>query len=147
MEIKKLFSFLVIFVVLIGFTAASLGVIDTRTNLESVAAAKELNSRNSVSFSEPLSQNEENFFDKILRFLRREVVCEVTVEQQAMLEASYDTELQTFDVDGETHTVLIINNNPINRNIIEQTLGEELGECIVVHGNHRAALLTSMFVS
>ena len=147
MKIKRIFAFLVIFLILAGFSAVSLGLVDSRNDFIASVSAKELDVPNSVSFLEPPQSEADNFMDKILRFLRREVVCEVTEEQQLLLENAYETETKTFDVDGSEYSVLIIKEKQVNKNIIEQVLGTELGKCQVVQGLHKAALLTSFFVS
>ena len=53
MKIKRIFAFLVIFLILAGFSAVSLGLVDSRNDFIASVSAKELDVPNSVSFLEP----------------------------------------------------------------------------------------------
>ena len=144
MKIKKLIQFGFLFLVLAGFSLVSIGAIQSEKGLIiAVSAAKGGNPNT------PVIQTQDDLFeDKVLRFLKQEKVCSLTDEQISIVKDTYSVETKTYTVNGEDLDVYHVSGNPLNKNILERTLGTTLDtQCQVVHGNKVIAVLSPIFVS
>ncbi len=141
MKPKKASSFVVLFFLLTAFSAVSLGYIDRdRALVQAVSALQEDEDDDDDTFVQ--------FDEKVFSFLEEEKVCALSKDQAVILSQAYPFDNKLFLVNGEEIKVLYSFGNPINKNIIEKTIGEDLDKkCQVVHGNKVAALITPLFVS
>ena len=133
----KLLRYGLLFAIMLGFTAFSLGIYTTA--FPSVHAASDKHQL--VSVTEPV------FNAKFLGFLAREKVCTLSTESVNTISAAYPTTTKTMSVGGEDRTVVSVNGTPLNKHVLEDLTGETLGDCQVVHGNHMIAFLTPTIVS
>ena len=144
MQIKRLVQFGLLFLLLAGFSLASLGIIQTNQQMINTVSALESKGKGNVF----VQVQDEAFDSKVLRFLKEDKVCALTESQKSIISASYPVEEKVFTVNGNNVPVLYVKANPLNKNIIEGKLGQSLdSSCQVVHGNKVIALLSPIFVS
>jgi hypothetical protein len=145
MKPKKTISFMVLFLLLTAFSAVSLGFVDQdRAIVTAVSALEDDDDDDSDTYV----LTDDEFDAKVFKFLEEQKVCALTDGQAVTLGEAYPFENKLFIVEGEEIMVLYSFGNPINKNIIEKTLGEDLDKkCHVVHGNKVAAMVTPLFVS
>ncbi len=144
MRKAKVLQFLILFGSLSLFSVVSLG--SSGGNLP--LAISSLQDNTEISQDTFYLVVEDNFDLKVLDFLAKEKVCMLTSGQAEILAGKYTIENKEFEVNDELVKVLYVNGNPINRNIIEEDIGESFGDrCQVVHGNQLVALLSPIFVS
>jgi hypothetical protein len=143
-KMKKLMRYALLFSVLLVFSSVALGLIEANDILPEVSALKEENS-DATNF---ITVESSLFDSKVLRFLKAETVCALTEDQALVLSDTYPFENHVFEVDDESVNVLYLQGNPLNKEIVEGVIGEELDEeCVVVHGNKMIALISPIFVS
>lgn len=139
-----LLKFGVLFVILLSFSAMSLGYMDNRQLVKTVEAIRSENpgSTNFVTIDEPV------FSAKIFQFLKTKNVCTLSAEQARTVADFFTVENRPFTVDGETIIVALIRGDPINRNILESKIGPLLpSSCRVIQKNQVLAVITPFFVS
>lgn len=133
----KLFRYGLLFAILVGFTAFSIGLYSPA--FLGVHAASD---KAHVSISEPV------FEWKVLRFLQQEKVCSLSEDAVAKISASYPTTTKTVIVNGKSLRVVSVEGEPLNTQKLQEITGEDLPvDCHVVHGPHLIAFLTPTIVS
>lgn len=134
-----------LFLALTGFTLVNVGLVRSEPLVGAVTAAHNDNP-GAAAF---VSVTDETFLGKVLHFMNKERVCALTADQATMLAAAYDVSTETVSVDGEDVFVLFVYGSPLNKNMLEETLGSELApdQCQIVQSNKVVALLTPVFVS
>jgi hypothetical protein len=146
METKKIIQFTLLFFLLTGFSLISLGFVNARNDF--VRAVSQIRERNNDA-QQFVQVVDEAYDAKVFQFLKTEKVCALTKEQAEKLAELYTTQNKIFDVDGQDVNVLYIMGNPLNKDILEKQLGENIdtANCQVVHGNKVVALISPIFVS
>jgi hypothetical protein len=144
MRAKRFMQFFLVFAVLSGFTASSLGLVQNDAEIVKAVSAQgpEKSTKYAVSCHNPL------FKWKVLHFLKKDSICMLSEEQAKKLAEIYPHTSKEYTHDDTTAIVLFLKGKGITKKDIEKVLGEDLPEkCKVVHGRQWAALLTPVFVS
>ena len=127
---KREVQYAVLFVLLAGFTALSMGLCQAEILL--VNAANDHGKQVSVTNSKFMGFSEQN-------------ICSLTDEQYALASSKYPVTTEQVKIGKNTFTVDSFDN--VNRHQLEKLLGVSLKDCKIIHKSGFLAFLTPSIVS